>query len=126
MKASRCEPIIGRDKEIEELIGILCRKNKNNPALIGEPGVGKTAIVEALAQRIASNDVPPQLANKRLLSFNMGNLVSETKYRGEFEERMRDLLREIQARDDIIVFIDEMHTIVGAGAAEGQLMPVIF
>lgn len=121
MKASRCEPIIGRDKEIEELIGILCRKNKNNPALIGEPGVGKTAIVEALAQRIASDDVPPQLANKRLLSFNMGNLVSGTKYRGEFEERMRDLLREIQARDDIIVFIDEMHTIVGAGAAEGAI-----
>jgi ATP-dependent Clp protease ATP-binding subunit ClpC len=121
LKASRAEPIIGRDKEIEEIIGILCRKNKNNPALIGEPGVGKTAIIEALAQRIVADDVPPQLLNKRLLSVNMGNLVSGTKYRGEFEERMRDLLREVQSRDDIILFVDEMHTIVGAGAAEGAI-----
>jgi len=115
------DPVLGRDKEINEVIGILCRKNKNNPALIGEPGVGKTAIVEGLAQRMASGKIPPQIANKRLISIAMGNLVAGTKYRGEFEERLRNVLDEIKHDGDVILFIDEMHTIVGAGAAEGAI-----
>ena len=120
-KAGTMEPVIGREMEIETVIGILCRKNKNNPALIGEPGVGKTAIAEGLAQRMASGNVPPQLKDKRLVSLNMANLVAGTKYRGEFEERMRDLLDEIRRSGDVILFVDEMHTIVGAGAAEGAI-----
>ena len=121
LKASTMEPVIGRDKEIETVIGILCRKNKNNPSLIGEPGVGKTAIAEGLAQRMAAGNVPPQLKEKRLVSLNMANLVAGTKYRGEFEERLRDVLSEIKRSGDIILFVDEMHTIVGAGAAEGAI-----
>ena len=120
-KASAMEPVIGRDREIDMVIGILSRKNKNNPALIGEPGVGKTAIAEAIAQRIALGNVPPQLKEKRLISLNMANLVAGTKYRGEFEERLRDVLAEIQRSGDVILFVDEMHTIVGAGAAEGAI-----
>ncbi len=120
-KAASMEPVIGREQEIETVIGILSRKNKNNPALIGEPGVGKTAIAEGLAQRIAAGDVPPQLKEKRLVSLNMANLVAGTKYRGEFEERLRDVLAEIQRLGDVILFVDEMHTIVGAGAAEGAI-----
>lgn len=120
-KAERMEPIIGREKEIDAVIGILCRKNKNNPALVGEPGVGKTAIAEGLAQRMLAGNVPPQLKNKRLYSLNMANLVAGTKYRGEFEERLRDVLQEIQRSGDVILFVDEMHTIVGAGAAEGAI-----
>ena len=120
-KASAMEPVIGREKEIDTVIGILSRKNKNNPALIGEPGVGKTAIAEALAQRMALGNVPPQLRDKRLISLNMANLVAGTKYRGEFEERLRDVLAEIRRSGDVILFIDEMHTIVGAGAAEGAI-----
>ena len=115
------EPVIGREKEIETVIGILCRKNKNNPALVGEPGVGKTAIAEGLAQRMAVGNVPPQLKDKRLVSLNMANLVAGTKYRGEFEERLRDVLAEIKRSGDVILFVDEMHTIVGAGAAEGAI-----
>ena len=121
LKAINMEPIIGREKEIETVIGILSRKNKNNPALIGEPGVGKTAIAEGLAQRMAAGNVPPQLKNKRLYSLNMANLVAGTKYRGEFEERLRDVLAEIRRAGDVILFVDEMHTIVGAGAAEGAI-----
>ena len=121
LKAEQMDPVIGRDKEIDTVIGILCRKNKNNPALVGEPGVGKTAIAEGLAQRMAAGDVPPQLKNKRLVSLNMANLVAGTKYRGEFEERLRDLLQEIRRSGDVILFVDEMHTIVGAGAAEGAI-----
>ena len=121
LKASSMEPVIGRDKEIDMVIGILCRKNKNNPALIGEPGVGKTAIAEGLAQRMALGNVPPQLKDKRLISLNMANLVAGTKYRGEFEERLRDVLAEIRRSGDLILFVDEMHTIVGAGAAEGAI-----
>lgn len=121
MKAALMEPIIGRDNEIEMVIGILSRKNKNNPALIGEPGVGKTAIAEGLAQRMAVGNVPPQLKDKRLISLNMANLVAGTKYRGEFEERLRDVMGEIRRSGDIILFVDEMHTIVGAGAAEGAI-----
>ena len=121
IKASSMEPVIAREKEIDTVIGILCRKNKNNPALVGEPGVGKTAIAEGLAQRMASGNVPPQLKDKRLISLNMANLVAGTKYRGEFEERLRDVLTEIRRNKDVILFVDEMHTIVGAGAAEGAI-----
>ena len=121
VKASSLDPVIGREKEIDMVIGILSRKNKNNPALIGEPGVGKTAIAEGLAQRMAVGNVPPQLRNKRLVSLNMANLVAGTKYRGEFEERLRDVLAEIRRSGDVILFVDEMHTIVGAGAAEGAI-----
>ena len=120
-KAGNMEPVIGREKEIDTVIGILCRKNKNNPALVGEPGVGKTAIAEGLAQRMAAGNVPPQLRNKRLISLSIANLVAGTKYRGEFEERLRDLLAEIRRCGDVILFVDEMHTIVGAGAAEGAI-----
>ncbi len=120
-KASAMEPVIGREKEIDTVIGILCRKSKNNPALVGEPGVGKTAIAEGLAQRMAIGNVPPQLKEKRLISLNMASLVAGTKYRGEFEERLRDVLAEIHRSGDVILFVDEMHTIVGAGAAEGAI-----
>ena len=120
-KAASMDPVIGREAEIETVIGILSRKNKNNPALVGEPGVGKTAIAEGLAQRIAAGNVPPQLKDKRLYSLNMANLVAGTKYRGEFEERLRDVLEEIRRAGDVILFVDEMHTIVGAGAAEGAI-----
>ena len=121
LKAAEMDPVIGREQEIDAVIGILCRKNKNNPALIGEPGVGKTAIAEGLAQRMSVGNVPPQLKDKRLISLNMANLVAGTKYRGEFEERLRDVLAEIRRCGDIILFVDEMHTIVGAGAAEGAI-----
>ena len=121
LKAAGMDPVIGREKEIETVIGILSRKNKNNPALVGEPGVGKTAIAEGLAQRIAAGNVPPQLKDKKLYSLNMANLVAGTKYRGEFEERLRDVLEEIRRAGDVILFVDEMHTIVGAGAAEGAI-----
>ena len=120
-KAQSMEPVIGREREIDMVIGILSRKNKNNPALIGEPGVGKTTIAEGLAQRMAMGNVPPQLKDKRLISLNMANLVAGTKYRGEFEERLRDVLTEIRRSGDVILFVDEMHTIVGAGAAEGAI-----
>ena len=121
LKAATMDPVIGREKEIDTVIGILCRKHKNNPALVGEPGVGKTAVAEGLAQRMAAGLVPPQLRDKRLISLNMANLVAGTKYRGEFEERLRDLLAEIRRGGDVILFVDEMHTIVGAGAAEGAI-----
>ena len=121
MKTANMEPVIGREREIDMVIGILSRKNKNNPALVGEPGVGKTAIAEGLAQRMAAGAVPPQLKNKRLVSLNMANSVAGTKYRGEFEERHRDVLAEIRRAGDVILFVDEMHTIVGAGAAEGAI-----
>ena len=121
LKAGTMEPVVSRDREIDMVIGILCRKNKNNPALVGEPGVGKTAIAEGLAQRMAVGNVPPQLKEKRLIALNMANLVAGTKYRGEFEERLRDVLNEIRRSGDVILFVDEMHTIVGAGAAEGAI-----
>ena len=120
-KAGTMEPVIGREREIDMVVSILCRKQKNNPALIGEPGVGKTAIAEGLAQRMAVGNVPPQLKEKRLVSLNIANLVAGTKYRGEFEERLRDVLAEIRRGGDVILFVDEMHTIVGAGAAEGAI-----
>jgi ATP-dependent Clp protease ATP-binding subunit ClpC len=121
-KESKLDPTIGREEEIERVIRILNRKTKNNPVLIGEPGVGKTAIVEGLAQRIASGNVPASLQGKRLLQLNMGSLVAGTKYRGEFEQRFDDIIKEATKTDDsIILFIDELHTVVGAGAAEGSL-----
>ena len=120
-KVSGMDPVIGREREIDLVVSILCRKNKNNPALVGEPGVGKTAIAEGLAQRMAVGNVPPQLKEKRLISLNMASLVAGTKYRGEFEERLRDVLAEIRRGGDVILFVDEMHTMVGAGAAEGAI-----
>ena len=120
-RASATEPVIGREEEMEAVIGILCRKNKNNPALIGEPGVGKTAIVEGLAQRIAAGRVPEMLQSRRLLCLNMASVLAGTKYRGEFEERVRDILAEIRRCGNVILFVDEMHTLVGAGSAEGAI-----
>jgi ATP-dependent Clp protease ATP-binding subunit ClpC len=122
VKEKKIDPIIGRDEEIERMIRILNRKTKNNPVLIGEPGVGKTAIVEGLAQRIVEGTVPDALKNKRLLVLNMGSLVAGTKYRGEFEQRFDDIIKEAAKSDnEIILFIDEIHTVVGAGSAEGSL-----
>lgn len=121
-RRGKLDPVIGRDEEIRRLIQILSRRTKNNPALIGEPGVGKTAIVEGLAQRIVNGDVPEGLKRKRLIQLDMGALVAGAKYRGEFEERLKAVLQEItEAEGEILLFIDEMHTVVGAGAAEGSM-----
>jgi len=120
-RAGTLDPVIGRHQEIERVIQILSRRNKNNPALIGEPGVGKTAIVEGLAQRLVSGEVPETLAGKRLLTLDVGSLVAGTKYRGEFEERLKKIIEEIRNSRDCIIFIDEVHTLVGAGAAEGAV-----
>lgn len=120
-KENKLDPVIGREKEIQRVIQILCRRLKNNPVLIGEPGVGKTAIVEGLAQRIAKGQVPSQIANKRLIMLDLALLVAGTMYRGQFEERLKKVLDELLKRGDTILFIDELHTIVGAGAAEGAL-----
>ena len=115
------DPVIGRDDEINRLVEILCRRTKNNPILIGEAGVGKTAVVEELASRIASGEVPSSLMSKKIISLDMASVVSGTKYRGEFEERMQKILKEISECGDIILFIDEIHTLVGAGGAEGAI-----
>ena len=121
-KNGELDPVIGRDTEVERVVSILARRSKNNPVLIGEPGVGKTAIVEGLAQRIAAGDVPTSLKDKRVLALALGPLVAGTKYRGEFEGRVKKILDEVKrAARDIILFIDELHTLVGAGAAEGSL-----
>ena len=120
-RRGKLDPVIGRDEEIRRVIQILSRRTKNNPVLIGEPGVGKTAIVEGLAQRIVRGDVPEALKDKRVVALDMGALIAGAKYRGEFEERLKAVLKEIQERDDIILFIDELHTVVGAGAAEGAM-----
>ena len=119
--AAGMDPVIGRNEEIETVMGILSRKGKNNPALIGEPGVGKTAIVEGLAQRMAAGQVPEWLQAKRLLSVNLASVLAGTKYRGEFEERVRDLVQEVRRCGNVILFVDEMHTLVGAGSAEGAI-----
>jgi len=120
-RAGKLDPTVGREQEIQRVTQILSRRTKNNPVLVGEPGVGKTAIVEALAQRIASNDVPGTLQGKRLVTLDMGALVAGTKYRGEFEERLKNVIEEIRNSGNCVLFIDEIHTMVGAGAAEGAV-----
>ena len=117
----KLDPIIGRDREIYRICQILARRKKNNPIILGDPGVGKTAVVEAIAQRIVNKKVARVLLNKRLISLNMTTIVAGTKYRGEFEERMKNIVEELKMADDVIVFIDELHTIVGAGGVSGAL-----
>ncbi|HSB89772.1 MAG TPA: ATP-dependent chaperone ClpB [Anaerolineales bacterium] len=121
-RRGKLDPVIGRDEEIRRVVQVLSRRTKNNPALIGEPGVGKTAIVEGLAQRVVNGDVPEGLKNKRIVQLDLGALVAGAKYRGEFEERLKAVLKEVtDAAGDVVLFIDEMHTVVGAGAAEGAM-----
>ena len=120
-RADKLDPVVGREQEIQRVVQILSRRTKNNPVLVGEPGVGKTAIVEALAQRIGKGEVPDTLQGKRLVTLDMGALVAGTKYRGEFEERLKKVIEEIKASGNCVLFIDEIHTIVGAGAAEGAV-----
>ncbi|MFB3140264.1 MAG: Clp protease N-terminal domain-containing protein, partial [Candidatus Acidiferrales bacterium] len=118
---NQLDPLVGRENELERMIQILCRRTKNNPVLIGEPGVGKTAIVEGLAQRIANGEVPPPLADKRILQLDLSLIVAGTKYRGQFEERLKTIMKELMEAQNAIIFIDELHTLVGAGSAEGSL-----
>ena len=120
-RSGLCDPVIGREREIQRVIQILCRRNKNNPVLVGEPGVGKTAIVEGLAQRIVSEQVPGCLINKRVLVLDLALVIAGTKYRGEFEERIKGIVKEIAEQKNIILFIDELHTLIGAGGAEGSM-----
>ena len=120
-RESKLDPVIGREKEIERVMQVLSRRTKNNPVLIGEPGVGKTAVVEGLAQAIVKGEVPETLKDKHLYTLDLGALVAGSRYRGDFEERLKKVLKEIRTRGDIILFIDELHTLVGAGAAEGAI-----
>jgi ATP-dependent Clp protease ATP-binding subunit ClpB len=123
-REGKIDPVIGRDDEIRRVIQVLSRRTKNNPVLIGEPGVGKTAIVEGLARRIADGDVPEGLKNKRLISLDIGSMLAGAKYRGEFEERLKAVLKEItDAAGEVITFVDEIHTIVGAGAPRAPWTP---
>merc|ERR1711920_368522 len=120
-KQGRLDPVVGRDKEIERVIQILGRRTKNNPVLVGEPGVGKTAIAEGLAQRIANRDVPDTLEHKKIIALDIGLLIAGTKYRGEFEERLKKIMEEVRVLSNVILVIDEVHTLIGAGAAEGAI-----
>jgi ATP-dependent Clp protease ATP-binding subunit ClpC len=120
-REKKLDPVIGRQREMERVMQVLSRRTKNNPVLVGEPGVGKTAIVEGLAQLIVANDVPETLNGKQLYTLDLGALVAGSRYRGDFEERLKKVLKEIRTRGDIILFIDEIHTLVGAGAAEGAI-----
>ena len=120
-RAGRLDPVIGREKETERVIQILCRRGKNNPCLIGEPGVGKTAIVEGIAQSLVNGNVPDIVADKRLVSLDMSGLVAKSKYRGEFEDRIKKVINEVETAGNVLLFIDELHTVVGAGAAEGAM-----
>jgi ATP-dependent Clp protease ATP-binding subunit ClpC len=120
-REGKLDPVIGREKEIERVMQVLCRRTKNNPVLVGEPGVGKTAVVEGLAQKIVKGEVPETLKDKQLYTLDLGALVAGSRYRGDFEERLKKVLKEIRTRGDIILFIDELHTLVGAGAAEGAI-----
>ena len=120
-RQQKLDPVIGRKDEIERVAQILSRRKKNNPVLIGEPGVGKTAIIEGLAQKIINKDVPRMLNNKRILSLDLAGLVAGTKYRGQFEERMKTIMVELEKMDNLILFIDELHTLVGAGGSSGSL-----
>ena len=115
------DPVVGRAKEMERIIQILSRRTKNNPVLVGEPGVGKSAVVEGLATLIVTGKAPETVANKRILSLDLGSMIAGSKYRGEFEERLKDTLKEIRKEGDIIIFVDEFHTLVGAGKAEGSI-----
>ena len=120
-RAAKIDPVIGREKEIERVIQVLMRRTKNNPVLIGEPGVGKTAIAEGLAARIVAGDIPEIMKDKRIIALDMAAMVAGTKYRGDFEERLKSTIDEVMENPDIILFIDELHTLVGAGAAEGSM-----
>src|SRR5712675_54056 len=120
-REGKLDPVIGREKEVERVMQVLCRRTKNNPVLVGEPGVGKTAVVEGLAQKIVKGEVPETLKDKQLYTLDLGALVAGSRYRGDFEERLKKVLKEIRTRGDIILFIDELHTLVGAGAAEGAI-----
>ncbi len=120
-REGKLDPVIGREDEVERILQVLCRRTKNNPILLGEPGVGKTAIVEGLAQKIVNEDIPEILKNKRLLSLDLAAVVAGTKYRGQFEERLKAIMQEIRRSQDVLIFIDELHTLVGAGAAEGAI-----
>src|SRR5881409_1845822 len=120
-RRGKLDPVIGRDEEIRRVVQVLSRRTKNNPVLIGEPGVGKTAIVEGLAQRIVAGDVPEGLKRKRIVALDLGAMIAGSKYRGEFEDRLKAVLKEIEEAGDIVLFIDELHTLVGAGGAEGAV-----
>merc|ERR1712113_1346673 len=120
-KKGRLDPVVGRSKEIERVIQILGRRTKNNPVLIGEPGVGKTAVAEGLAQRISNRDIPDTLEDKRVVALDIGLLIAGTKYRGEFEERLKKIMDEVKTSENIILVIDEVHTLIGAGSAEGAI-----